>query len=99
VDRDHPRPYRGGALPHPRGGPRRQARAIGVGEDPEIHRRDVAFLLSLAAIEIDQVTADLDSTDRTLLCRHPEFGQPDGAFWRVIDDHDDTVLAYRAITR
>ena len=75
-----------------------KARAVVVDDLPEAQRRDLAFLLSLASLEISDVLADLDDRDRQHIGARAEYFAPQRPFWDACGElADDAKLAFRRI--
>lgn len=75
-----------------------KARAVVVDDLPEAQRRDLAFLLSLASLEIREVLRDLDDRDRYHLGSRSEFNDPSQPFWDACGElAEDAWIAFRRI--
>lgn len=75
-----------------------KARAVIVDDLPDAQRRDLAFLLALASLEITEVLADLDAGDRQHISARAEFHDSQQTFWNACGDlADDARIAFRRI--
>jgi len=74
-----------------------KVRAIDVDDQPHAQRRDVAFLLSLVD-DPDPLVADLKSSERNWLRRHPSFGDPTEDCYRGLAEASDAAIVYRRLT-
>ena len=75
-----------------------KARAVVVDDLPKAQRRDLAFLLSLASLEMSEVLQDLDDRDRYHIGSRSEFDDPSQPFWDACGElADDAWIAYRRI--
>lgn len=75
-----------------------KARAVTVDDLPEAQRMDLAFLLGLASLELEDVAVRLDSRDRGYLSGRREFLELDREFWVAAGElADDARIAYRRL--
>jgi hypothetical protein len=71
-------------------------RAIGVDDEPDAQRSDVAFLLTLVD-DPDELAAECSAPERRWLRRHPYLENPDDDCWTGISGANDGVLVYRRL--
>ena len=71
-------------------------RAIEIDDQPEVQRRDVAFLLSLVE-DPDPIEVERSKSERGWLRRHPYFADPASESYFGIGDASDAAITFRRL--
>ncbi|MEO7818433.1 MAG: hypothetical protein ABIS18_04710 [Actinomycetota bacterium] len=75
-----------------------KVRAIAVADQPEVQRRDTAFLLSLIE-DPDEQAVEVSQTERIWLRRHPYFGDPASECYVGLAEARDAAIVYRRLAK
>ncbi len=75
-----------------------KVRAIAVDDEPQVQRRDTAFLLSLVE-DPDALVEDLTPTERGWLRRHPYLADPTSQPYAGLANAEDAAIVYRRLAR
>jgi hypothetical protein len=73
-------------------------RAVEIDDQPDVQRKDVAFLLSLID-DPDPLAHEMSSHERQWLRRHPEFFDHESEVYQGIANASDAATVFRRLAR